>query len=367
MKAKSQCSISEILTGLFVLAVIGALGFFTIIISGVDWLKGTQAIIQEVRFENVGALKVQDPVFVRGMKIGNVQRLRLEPDGVCVTLHLSEPIQLKKDYAFSIAKTSMLGGSCVEIRQGDAAEPLPEGTPLRGITPLQELGELVSTLRQSIDAPTIRSTLTNVQRASDDVAELTGRLRRGEGLVGKLLSAEDTTYADLRGTLANLHTLTQGLSNGKGLLGRLLNEQDPAAENFSATLASLRDLAEGLRNGRGLLGKLMREDDTSYADLRASLANIRSVTAKLNDPACGLGRLLSQDSKLVENLEVTAENLRNVSTKLERGEGTLGKLVNDDAVANEIEATLRDVRQVIDNLRDTAPITTFSSLFFNGL
>ena len=111
----------------------------------------------------------------------------------------------------------------------------------------------------------------------------------------------------------------------------------------------------------------MREEDESYNDLKASLANIRQVTEKLNDPKSGFGRLLSQDSTLVGDLEVAAANIRSITEKLENGDGTLGKLVNDDSVATELEAAIKDVRQIIDNMRDTAPITTFTSLFFGGL
>ncbi|MBR5587936.1 MAG: hypothetical protein IKW23_03690, partial [Kiritimatiellae bacterium] len=99
----------------------------------------------------------------------------------------------------------------------------------------------------------------------------------------------------------------------------------------------------------------------------AALENIRMVTEKLNDPKSGFGRLLSQDSTLVADLEASAASIRTITAKLENGEGTLGRLVNDDGVAVEMEAAIKDVRQIIDNMRDTAPITTFTSLFFGGL
>ena len=67
------------------------------------------------------------------------------------------------------------------------------------------------------------------------------------------------------------------------------------------------------------------------------------------------------------DLEATAANLRDVSRKLNDGHGTLGRLVNDRTLADEAEATIKDVRQIIDNMRDTAPIPSFTSLFFGGL
>lgn len=367
---KAQGHFQEVVTGIFVAAVIAVLAFFTIIISGVDLLRGTSSVLRKVRFEHIGALKVQDPVFVRGMKVGSVQTLTLGQGAVEATLRVDANVTLHEDYAITVGATSLLGGSCVQIDEGTKGNVVPPSHILRGTPPhdmMRELGELVTELRQAIDPTELRATLTNVRQASADIATLTGRIQRGEGFVGKLLSPDDTAYDDLRAGLANLRTLTDGLREGKGLIGKLLREDDGTYDDLRTTVANLRDVTGGLREGKGLLGKLLREDDTAYADLRDSLANIKTLTIRLNDPKGGLGRLLAPESTLIPDLEATAANLRNVTAKLDNGQGTLGKLVNDDAIADEMEATIKDVRQIIDNMRDTAPITTFTSLFFSGL
>ncbi len=335
MNANTKSILPELITGLFVIAVVALLAFFTIVISGVDWLHGTKSTTRRVQFSDIAALKVQDPVYVRGLKVGSVQSLALGDGCVWVTLSLKGDLDLRADCSATIAKTSMLGGNCVELLQGVSPDPLPADATLKGEVPLdvmRELGELVSQLKHAVEGDTLKLTLNNIHKISNDFADISGRLQRGEGFLGKLLSPQDTTYADLQATVSNLKTLS-----------------------------------EDLRDGKGLLGKLMREDDTSYADLCASLSNIKSITAKLNSPSSGLGRLLSEESPLIADLEATASNLKVVTAKLERGEGTFGKLLTDDAVARELEAALKDVRQLIDNLRDTAPITSFSSLFLNGL
>lgn len=367
---KAQGYFQEVVTGVFVTAVIVLLAFFTIVISGVDLLRGSSSVLRKVSFEHIGALKVQDPVYVRGMKVGSVQALALGQGAVEATLRIDANVTLRQDYAITVGATSLLGGSCVQIAEGTEGAPIPPEQPLRGIPPtdmMRELGALVTDLRQAIDPAELRATVTNIRQASADIAALTGRIQRGEGFVGKLLSPDDTVYNDLRAGLANLKTLTDGLREGKGLLGKLLREDDGTYDDLRATVANLRDVTGGLREGKGLLGKLLREDDAAYADLRDSLANIKTLTVRLNDPKGGLGRLLAPESTLIPDLEATAANLRNVTAKLDNGQGTLGKLVNDDAIADEMEATIKDVRQIIDNMRDTAPITTFTSLFFSGL
>lgn len=369
MATKTHSVLPEIITGIFVVAIVALLIFFTVVISGMDLIHGRKTVTREVQFEHVGALKEQDPVLVRGMKVGSVQDLRLGNKCVIATIRLTEEVALSADTTVTVGQTSVLGGSCLEITPGDG-EPLPEGTRLSGTPPhnvMNELGELVAKLRTAIEPEDIRLLLSNLREASEDIKVLTARIENGEGFVGKLLSPDDTLYTDVQATVGNFREITDDLKGGRGFLGKLLREEDTTYADLQATLASLREVSEGLKNGQGLLGKLLREDDTAYADLRDSLANIKSVTAKLDDPNCGLGRLLSSESPLVADLEAMASNLKSVTAKLEAGEGTIGRLVNDDAVATELESAIKDVRQIIDNMRDTAPITTFTSLFFGGL
>lgn len=368
--SKAHGYYKDILTGVFLVAIVALLIFFTIVISGVEMLRGRNTTICTVNFPDVGALKEQDPVYVRGLKVGSVQSLRLLPGAVQVRLTLDQNVVLREDYSITIGKTSMLGGTCVQISEGNSATSLTMGQELKGIAPpdmMADLGALVSELREAVDPEEVRATINNIRLASADIATLTERIRKGEGMVGKLLSEDNSGYEDLASGLDNFRAITDDLRNGKGLLGKLISEEDTTYADLKSAIANLNVVTSGLADGEGLLGKLLREEDQSYEDLKAALANIRQVTEKLNDPASGFGRLLSQDSTLVADLEAAASNIRGLTAKLERGEGTLGKLVNEDTVAVEIEAAIKDVRQIIDNMRDTAPITTFTSIFFGGM
>ena len=61
------------------------------------------------------------------------------------------------------------------------------------------------------------------------------------------------------------------------------------------------------------------------------------------------------------------ENLNDVSARLAKGSGTLGKLMTDQELYNEVNALIKDVRQIVDNYRDTTPVSTFGSLIMGGL
>ena len=79
-----------------------------------------------------------------------------------------------------------------------------------------------------------------------------------------------------------------------------------------------------------------------------------------------LGRI-TQDQQLAEDASKLLANLKAVSEKLAAGEGTLGKLTTDPELYNEVNGLIKDVRQVVDNYRDTTPISTFAGLVGGAL
>ena len=353
----------EIVTGAFVAAVIALLAFFTIVISGVDLLRGSHHAVRRARFDHVDALKPQDPVLVRGMKVGAVQHLALSDNAVVVTFTVDADVPLQADASVTVIPTSLLGGSALDVVQGVSPTPLAPDAVLPGaphIDVMRELGALVTELREAVDPGDLRELLANLRQSSGDLTVITGRLAKGEGLLGKLLDPQDTTYADLRAIAANLRQTTDRLNQGQGLLGRLLQEDDSTYADLKATVANLRAATAALNDPKTPLGRLLSADSPLVTDLERA-------TAALNDPKTPLGRLLAPGSTLIADLETTAANLKTITAKLQTDQGTLGRLINDPALANEAEGAVKDVRQIIDNMRDTAPITTFTSLFFSGL
>lgn len=358
MSQLKKSYMQEIMVGLFMVAVLALLGFFTIVISGVDLVRGRQRVERIVRFENVGSLRTQDSVIVRGLPVGRVQSMKLADGAVNVTISIDSKVQLREGYQINVASASVLGGSRLEIDEGTGAV-LPEDAVLRGEPAtdlMRKLDTFISQLSASINVDDLKATISNLRTTTDAFSKMSVRLERGEGTLGKLLSTDATLYNDLQSTVASLRKLTTSLEKGEGTLGKLFTDQT-VYNDLQGTLASTREIAARLKEGRGTIGKLLSEDETVYNDFAATMKNIRKVTDKFS----------GDDSQLIVNLEESAKSLKVVLGRMERGEGTLGKLMADETTAKEVEAAIKDVRQIIDNMRDTAPITTFTSLFFNGL
>ena len=59
-------------------------------------------------------------------------------------------------------------------------------------------------------------------------------------------------------------------------------------------------------------------------------------------------------------------NLKEITDKINSGDGSIAKLINDDELYEEVKRLVIEARATVDDLRETSPIVTFSSIFFGA-
>ena len=128
---KSQRSL-EVGTGLFVLLGFAALFFLTTQLPGSGLSFGQEAGYRvTARFENVGDLKVGSPVSMSGVRVGEVESIRFDPNDyrAVVQLHIAQEFnQIPEDSDASIQTQGLLGGKYVGIGPGGSDIYLEEGS-----------------------------------------------------------------------------------------------------------------------------------------------------------------------------------------------------------------------------------------------
>ncbi len=376
MSKKRSDVFAETIVGIFMAAVLALLVYFTIVISGVDILVGHTKVPMKVEFTDVGGLKDRDSVMYRGMKVGVIDHIDLSKTNVVMTVRVTSDVVLREGYRISVASLSLLGGNYLLLEEG-AGKPLPlETTLFRGEPPtdwMRDIGRIASSVGDLTSDGGLKSIVTNIESVAAKLNVVATRIERGEGTVGKLLSSDETVYNDLKDTISSAKAVAGRLERGEGTVGKFLSSDETVYNDIKDTVASAKAVAGRLERGEGTIGKLVSSDDTVYQDLKASLGNLRDVTEKLKDGKGLLGKL-TQDEKLsadastmIEKLAAASTDLATVASRLEKGEGTLGKLSADSKLYDEVTALLKDVRQIIDNYRDTTPISTFGSLIGGAL
>lgn len=387
---KNSDVFSEVVVGVFMVAVLALLVYFTVVISGVDVLFGREKALARIAFTDVGGLKERDNVIYRGMKVGIVEKIELAPTNVMVTVLVDRDVVLRETCQASVSALSLLGGNYLLLEEGaGAVQPLAT-TVFRGDPPIdwvRDLGKIAGSLNEVLNDGSFRSIVSNFEATAENVNKIVARVERGEGTAGRLLSRDDTVYQDLREAVAGAKravgdaektfdgarktfdhaaAVAERLDRGEGTLGRLLSKDDAVYADLKQTLANAAAISARIERGEGTLGRLTAKDDAFWGDLTNAVANVRAATAKLKSGEGLLGRAFN-DAALADDAAKLVANLRTVSERLEKGEGTLGRLMTERELYDEVNAAIKDVRQIIDNYRDTTPITTFGALATGAL
>lgn len=387
---KNSDVFSEVVVGVFMVAVLALLVYFTVVISGVDVLFGREKALARIAFTDVGGLKERDNVVYRGMKVGIVEKIELAPTNVMVTVLVDRDVVLRETCQTSVSALSLLGGNYLLLEEGaGAVQPLAT-TVFRGDPPIdwvRDLGKIAGSLNEVLNDGSFRSIVSNFEATAENVNKIVARVERGEGTAGRLLSRDDTVYQDLREAVAGAKravgdaektfdgarktfdhaaAVAERLDRGEGTLGRLLSKDDAVYADLKQTLANAAAISARIERGEGTLGRLTAKDDALWGDLTNAVANVRAATAKLKSGEGLLGRAFN-DAALADDAAKLVANLRTVSERLEKGEGTLGRLMTERELYDEVNAAIKDVRQIIDNYRDTTPITTFGALATGAL
>ena len=366
---KNNDLFSELIVGVFMVAVIALLAYFTIVISGVDLIRGRERVRATVEFKDVGGLKERDNVVYRGMKVGTVERITLAPEHITVTMLLDRDVVLRDSCRVTVAALSLLGGNYLLLEEGKGEVCPLETSLFKGEPPsdwMRDLGEIARNLNDLTSQGNLKNIVTNFESMSEKLNLVATRVERGEGTLGKLLSTNDQVYVDVAATVASAKNIAGRLERGEGTVGKLLSSDDTVYQDLKKTLAHAAEISERLAAGEGTVGKLLSKDDAIYRDIQGSVANIKAITAKIAAGDGLLGRI-TNDKQLSDDAAKLLSNLRGFSEKLAAGDGTLGKLTSDPELYNEVNGLIKDVRQVVDNYRDTTPISTFAGLVGGAL
>lgn len=389
---------SQLLLGAFFVVVLGILGYYTLFLTEFSLFREQHELI--VHFPDADGLREGDAVLVAGMRRGRVATLAFDPEAdrerrITVSLKLDSELPLREGFGIWIEDATLLGGKLVSIDPGPASgAPVSEGSQLFGSiqsNPLTGLGDMIAESRGSFS------------RILADIEAVTAEVRAGSGLLGRLINDQQLSdevsggLSSASQTFANLEQVTDRVNAGEGVIGRLVADQALADElsavstNLSELTADLRDSAADLREGRGTLGRLF-QDEVLSSDVAEAASSLRDITGRISAGEGTAGRLVTDqgiadrfesiltkadegqgmfgqmlnDEELFAKLDQVAEDLSAVSAAVRSGEGTLGKLVMDDALYIQIQEALNVVTLSLEEYREAAPITTFTSVLFGA-
>jgi len=269
----------EITVGTLVLTGVAAFILGTMWLSGKDSSSGQRVV--NVQFDDVGNMKVGNPVKVSGVQLGKVDEIEYRDVGnVLVTLKLDPRIQPKKDATAELTAVGLVGDVAIALDPGKATEPLGETDVIRGTT---ERGIMDIGSDLSGEAKATMASLREV--ANKDLAD---DLRKTLQSFQRLANTYNAPATELNATMIQLRQLSARVDSvlASTDLSRVVRNADSTsvrfgrlADQYTSTGARLDSLLMKLNRGEGTLGKLMT--DTSMYNQLTDLS--RSLKEFLDD------------------------------------------------------------------------------------
>ena len=273
--------------------VVGIIAIFAalFILTDAAFFRGRYIVSTVVT--DAGGIRRGDPVQMRGVNIGRVQRFKIAKDNVEIRLELEGEYNVPKDSHVELKSGGLLGGTVADVVPGDSTEFLRNGDHLDGrmvpglFDAANRVAGQVEKVMGQVEKLMTDTTVKNFSATADN-AQVASRDMR------KLILDVSTAVGEQRKTLATLEATLQRSAGGLEKvatgpeLDRALKRLDTLGERMDTVTASLQRSAQSVETmssraakGEGSLGKLT-SDDELYRRLNETVNNMNQATLSMN-------------------------------------------------------------------------------------
>ncbi|MDO4880389.1 MAG: MlaD family protein [Capnocytophaga sp.] len=280
-------------------------------IFGFNFLKSTPIFNTDnefyAKFKHSAGLQVGSNVTVNGVTVGNVQKIKIDPQ----TAEIVVTFSCKDEFTFS-------ENSKAEIYSS-----------LLGTAGLQIIPALDN-------APNAKS---------------------GDFLVGNIQSSLlDALGASLEPTTKNLN---ETLSSANGLMANLSNTLDEKAQkDIQQSLQNLNVTLQNMNQASASLNHLLAHNKGS---IEKSLANVQNLTENFSKLSEDISKI--EIAKLTNNLESTLHKVNTLLSNIENGDGTISKLINDKKLYNNLQTASSELGLLMEDIRKNPKRYVHISIF----
>lgn len=287
-----ETKVNYAIVGLFVLVLATAL------IGGILWLsagkqyhKSYDVYLTYMR-ESVSGLNLNAPVKYRGVDVGNVREIGLDPgnpEQVRLELDIERGTPVKTDTVAVLRVQGLTGIAYVELAGGSRDAPplkaageqkypvIKTGPSLlaRLDTALTDVVASLNRTAANVNAVLDEDNRNSLKRALSDLATLSHTLARRSGTI-------DAGVADAAQTLQNTARVSAELPKLLERIGRSADAVDKLAADIGRTNTTAAETLQGVRaDVRRFTGESLPELEKTLAEVRALTASAQRVAREL--------------------------------------------------------------------------------------
>ena len=307
--------------GLFVLALGAALVGFTLWVAKVE--LGEKRPPYYIYFDgSVTGLKEGSPVRYRGILVGTVSEMAIDPDNVervRIKVLLDAATPIKTDAVASLEMFGLTGNAYVQITGGSRdAPPLPRTEGVIPVIPahasglsevfetaphlahqLVEIGDRLTRLLSPENEKRITESLDNIHQMSADLAASAREVSETMALVKTTATHLDGMMSDVR---ARTDTITGGvmtiLSKLQTMLDSINNHTGVVMTEIVKNSSELRDLSQSLRGLSDQTAGAIKENRVPVRDFTSvGLYELSLLISEMRELTTSLSRVSGQIEK----------------------------------------------------------------------
>lgn len=295
-----------------------------LLVWGVFFLKG-QGLLSSKRtfyaeYKDVSGLVVASPVFVRGVKVGQVGEIIIDVkrDLIVVALTIEQSDLIVPEDTKANFSSADLFTKAISLEIGKSEKLLNDGDTLNSLKQLS--------LQETVNAQIVplKEKTQELLSSVDSLVDIfSGLLGRNEGEVDESFRSIKRTILKFENTANNLDLfIAQEKTRVSGILGKV----DNIAGTFSA--------------------------------------NSGKITTTINNLSALSDTLANADiSGTIDRAKSTIDQLAQITTKINNGEGTLGALIKSDSLFNALVKTNDEIQRLVVNLKENPQRYVHFSVF----
>lgn len=269
----------EIKVGIMAIVSIFILYFGLNFLKGIDIFKPVNEYY--AKYENIGGLVPSSPVYVKGLKVGQVEEVQYDFSktlSFVVRISVSNDIAIPKGAKIELTDEGLMGGKAIELIY----------EPIRANQPLYSPGDTVESqvgggLMAKISGD-LMPKIESISTQADSLLRSVRALIESNQIKNSLSSIEKTT-ADLAVSSAGLKKMMNKD------LPKIIGDVNVITSDFRQVSANLKTI----------------DFAATFASINHTIANLNLVSDKLNSEEGSIGLLLN-DKSLYNNLSNTADN-----------------------------------------------------------
>jgi phospholipid/cholesterol/gamma-HCH transport system substrate-binding protein len=360
MQRSDNIAWSQVKVGIFIVC---ALIFLAggILIMGKQTKLFTQKGKISVVMTDVAGLKEGAPVWLAGVDVGAVTRIRFEhpreSNDVEIDLEVDREA-LKKigtDSIITVKTRGLMGEKYVDITPSKVYSEVP---PKR----------LVGT-----QLPKLDDVMLKAGRTFDTLNGIIGGVEKGEGSFGKLVK-DPKLYDNLSNLTLELDSFLTQVNSGQGSLGKFTHSSE-SYDKMMSILSRADQTLNDIQHSNGTINKLIYDRQlydklVALADKSVQAADdVKELNKRLTSKETTIGKLLGdrefydKGMTLLDRADKSVKAFEEIADRVNRGEGTAGKLLTEQELYNRLNTMVENVNALVNDFKENPKRYMKFSLF----